>query len=300
MPLVALLTVSALLPPESVAQLPNLSHLEVHCDSFDWCRFSVTQLLMLAGATCGLTTIHVVFAWLWGLPLWAMFLNGCMQLRELALLTEPTGWSMWSAAEITALQMPPGCIGCAAAAHSRCIRGLQDTGAAVCMAGALWVLTLHLDPPNSTRSQTFLFSMSSTSKMTKKQTSHSSHMRTIHAHSSFEHSIMWHNLAGVPAVCWVQLDAALLVPSFHMLMFKVYERSIPMMYPFVVFSVDAKSQCDWHTFCYSFPKAIISWNAAYLGKSSYGTARDWTGAALKNIAQNLASWGTKLERLYGT
>ncbi|KAJ7086201.1 hypothetical protein C8R44DRAFT_821147 [Mycena epipterygia] len=102
MPMMASLPASALLSPESMAQLPNVTHISVHCDPFGFRQLSPVQKLLLAGAMRQITTVHILIDRLWTLPEWAALLNGCPSLTELAIHAESTGWR---AADV-ALSMP--------------------------------------------------------------------------------------------------------------------------------------------------------------------------------------------------
>ncbi|KAJ7751901.1 hypothetical protein DFH07DRAFT_523898 [Mycena maculata] len=92
----------ALLPPQTLAHLPNVTHLSSHCDPFGFRQLSATEKLVLVGATRQLTTVHVFIDRVWSLPEWAVLLNGCCSLTELAIHAESTGWSV----EEAVVQMP--------------------------------------------------------------------------------------------------------------------------------------------------------------------------------------------------
>ncbi|KAJ6556622.1 hypothetical protein DFH09DRAFT_1084703 [Mycena vulgaris] len=102
MPLMVSVPASALLPPESMVQLPNVTQLSSHCDPFGFRHLSSAQKGLLSDATRQLTTVHVLIDRLWSLPEWAALLNGCGALTELAIHTESNGWS----AEDVTLKMP--------------------------------------------------------------------------------------------------------------------------------------------------------------------------------------------------
>ncbi|KAJ7469289.1 hypothetical protein B0H11DRAFT_2238353 [Mycena galericulata] len=92
----------AIIPPESLAQTPNVTHISTHCDPFGFRHLSADTKIVLAGATRQLTTVHILIDRLWTLPEWAALLNGCSALTELAIHGESTGWSE----QEVALRMP--------------------------------------------------------------------------------------------------------------------------------------------------------------------------------------------------
>ncbi|KAJ6516659.1 hypothetical protein C8R47DRAFT_401906 [Mycena vitilis] len=96
---------SALLPPATLAQLPNITHLTTHCDPFGFRHLSPADELVLASAARRLTTVDVLIDRLWTLPVWAALLNGCPALTALTVHAEASGWGIWSAADV-ALPMP--------------------------------------------------------------------------------------------------------------------------------------------------------------------------------------------------
>ncbi|KAJ6516639.1 hypothetical protein C8R47DRAFT_1205867 [Mycena vitilis] len=96
---------SALLPPATFAQLPNVTHLTTHCDPFGFRHLSPDDELVLASAARRLTTVDVLIDRLWTLPVWAALLNGCPALTALTVHAEASGWGIWSAADV-ALPMP--------------------------------------------------------------------------------------------------------------------------------------------------------------------------------------------------
>ncbi|KAJ7250792.1 hypothetical protein C8J57DRAFT_1354906 [Mycena rebaudengoi] len=100
MPRAAAFPASVLLPPETLAHLPNLAHLLAHCDPFGWRQLSVAQKLILRSATRALTTVHVVVDRTWTLPEWAELLNGCPYLHELTIHAESAGWSTWTQQQV--------------------------------------------------------------------------------------------------------------------------------------------------------------------------------------------------------
>ncbi|KAJ7086190.1 hypothetical protein C8R44DRAFT_893645 [Mycena epipterygia] len=119
MPMMASLFAFVLLPPESMAQLPNVSQISVHCDPFDFRHLSPAQKLTLTGAMRQITTVHVLIDRLWTLPEWATLLNGSPSLTELAIHAESPGWR----AEDFALGMPA-----AAQENTPCLRTLRISG----------------------------------------------------------------------------------------------------------------------------------------------------------------------------
>ncbi|KAJ7655426.1 hypothetical protein B0H17DRAFT_1214058 [Mycena rosella] len=181
MPMMASLPASALLPPESMAQLPNVTQLSAHCDPFGFRHLSPAQHRLLADATRQLTTVHLLIDRLWSLPEWAALLNGCAALTELAIHAESTGWSVQDVAlqmpvappedtpRLRALRISGDCkilgplsawlvpSGFLDALHTLAIDVLYlqndydapDRRPPIVLAGAasLQVLTLHLDPP---------------------------------------------------------------------------------------------------------------------------------------------------------
>ncbi|KAJ6556624.1 hypothetical protein DFH09DRAFT_1365607 [Mycena vulgaris] len=110
---------SALLPPESMAQLPNVTQISSHCDPFGFRHLSSAQKGLLADATRQLTTLHVLIDRLWTLPEWAVLLNGCSALTELSIHAESNGWC----AEDVALEMPN-----ASPAHTPRLHTLRISG----------------------------------------------------------------------------------------------------------------------------------------------------------------------------
>ncbi|KAJ7627098.1 hypothetical protein FB45DRAFT_1082235 [Roridomyces roridus] len=95
---------SALLPPESLAQLPNITHLSAHADPFGFRQLSESQRGLLTRGLQHVTTVYIrILNHFWALPEWARVLNGCSNLTELDIHAESTGWAMWNADE---LQMP--------------------------------------------------------------------------------------------------------------------------------------------------------------------------------------------------
>ncbi|KAJ7659612.1 hypothetical protein DFH06DRAFT_1472473 [Mycena polygramma] len=97
---------SALLPPATLAQLPNITHLTTHCDPFGFRHLSPADELVLASAARRLTAVDVLLIdRLWTLPLWAALLNDCPALATLTVHAEASGLGIWSAADV-ALPMP--------------------------------------------------------------------------------------------------------------------------------------------------------------------------------------------------
>ncbi|KAF7362636.1 hypothetical protein MVEN_00612600 [Mycena venus] len=96
---------SAILPPTTLAQLPNVTNLSAHSDPFDFRQLPAGQEIVLAEAVRRLTTVEVLIDRLWPLPAWATLLNGCPALATLVIKAEATGWGTWSAADV-AFPMP--------------------------------------------------------------------------------------------------------------------------------------------------------------------------------------------------
>jgi hypothetical protein len=96
---------TALLPPETLSRLPNITHLSAHSDPFDFRHLSPAQELVLADGARRLTTVYIFIDRLWPLPAWAALLNGCPALATLSIDAEASGWGAWSASDV-ALPMP--------------------------------------------------------------------------------------------------------------------------------------------------------------------------------------------------
>ncbi|KAJ7473088.1 hypothetical protein B0H11DRAFT_1994070 [Mycena galericulata] len=111
----------AILPPESLARTPNVTHISTHCDPFGFRHLSANQKIVLAGATRQLTSVYVLIDRLWTLPEWAALLNGCSALKELAIHGESTARG-WSAQEVV-LRMPT-----AACDSTPCLHTLRISG----------------------------------------------------------------------------------------------------------------------------------------------------------------------------
>ncbi|KAJ7627089.1 hypothetical protein FB45DRAFT_1059917 [Roridomyces roridus] len=97
---------SALLPPESLAQLPHITHLSAHGDPFGVRQLSDVQRALLGRGLHHVTTVHIrILNHVCALPEWARVLNGCSSLTELDIHAESNGhgWATWNADE---LQMP--------------------------------------------------------------------------------------------------------------------------------------------------------------------------------------------------
>ncbi|KAJ7627100.1 hypothetical protein FB45DRAFT_920661 [Roridomyces roridus] len=95
---------SALLPPESLAQLTNITHLSAHADPFGFRQLSEAQRGLIARGLQHVTTVHIrILNQFWALPEWARVLNGCSNLTELDIHAQSTGWATWNA---DGLQMP--------------------------------------------------------------------------------------------------------------------------------------------------------------------------------------------------
>ncbi|KAJ7659609.1 hypothetical protein DFH06DRAFT_1472471 [Mycena polygramma] len=140
---------SALLPPATLAQLPNITHLTTHCDPFGFRHLSPADELVLADAARRLTTVDVLIDRLWTLPVWAALLNGCPALTALTVHAEASGWGIWSAADV-ALPMPAPCEPSTLRLHTLRVSGdckiLMPLGAWLLPQGALAALhTLVLD-----------------------------------------------------------------------------------------------------------------------------------------------------------
>lgn len=78
-----------LLPPQSVAQMPNLTHLSVRSDPFGLRRLSSGEKIMLVSTLRQLTTARIRIERLWTLPEWAALLNACPSLKYLDIYSEP-------------------------------------------------------------------------------------------------------------------------------------------------------------------------------------------------------------------
>ncbi|KAJ7617019.1 hypothetical protein B0H17DRAFT_651744 [Mycena rosella] len=102
MPLMASLPAFVLLPPESMARLPNLTKLSTHCDPFGFRHLSAAQHRILSDTTRHLTSVELSIDRFWTLPEWAALLNGCATLKNLAIHADPT--ALWS--EDVGLEMP--------------------------------------------------------------------------------------------------------------------------------------------------------------------------------------------------
>ncbi|KAJ7435260.1 hypothetical protein FB451DRAFT_272653 [Mycena latifolia] len=173
---------SAILPPESMAQLPNVTQLSAHCDPFGLRHLSPAQQRLLSETTRQLTTVDLFIDRLWTLPAWAAILNGCTALTELVIHAEAPGWGLQqdivlemptappeSTPRLHTLRISGDCrnltpladwlvpSGLLGALHTLAIDVLylQPDYAApdrrpplvLAAAASLQVLTLHLDPP---------------------------------------------------------------------------------------------------------------------------------------------------------
>ncbi|KAF8142718.1 hypothetical protein K438DRAFT_1784515 [Mycena galopus ATCC 62051] len=100
-PLMSNLPMSAIVPPATLAKLPNITSLSSHSDPFDFRHLSAAEQRILAEAVSGLTSVEILLDRLWPLPAWAALLNGCSSLTMLSLSGNSTGWGTWSPADVS-------------------------------------------------------------------------------------------------------------------------------------------------------------------------------------------------------
>ncbi|KAF7362637.1 hypothetical protein MVEN_00612700 [Mycena venus] len=87
---------SAILPPATLAQLPNVTNLSAHSDPFDFRRLPTGQKSVLAEAASRLTSVEIITDYLWPLPAWAALLNGCPALATLVIKAEAAYLGSWT------------------------------------------------------------------------------------------------------------------------------------------------------------------------------------------------------------
>ncbi|KAF8142719.1 hypothetical protein K438DRAFT_1845601 [Mycena galopus ATCC 62051] len=95
------LPMSAIVPPATLAKLPNVTELWSHSDPFDFRHLSAAEKRILAETMSGLTVVEIFLDRLWPLPAWAALLNGCSLLTTLTLSGTSTGWGTWSPADVS-------------------------------------------------------------------------------------------------------------------------------------------------------------------------------------------------------
>ncbi|KAJ7237529.1 hypothetical protein B0H12DRAFT_1138627 [Mycena haematopus] len=89
---------AAILPPATLACLPNITHLYTRSDAFDFRHLSPTNEFLLADTLRRLTTIEIILDRLWPLPAWASLLNGCSSLTTLVVNAD--AWDTWMDADV--------------------------------------------------------------------------------------------------------------------------------------------------------------------------------------------------------